>query len=244
MTSDKAKIQPTTARMELDIALGKRRVDLSALSDEELSSFLHEWLDKVDLRELRGFKSLHRSLEGGRLTFPLSSREFNMNFAEGVSIDGASPDSDHFLDLSRWDAVFYDNRYRKFETGEETEDHDLGEQWVLTRQGFVQKTARRYLLLRRPRGHDYGSRCLYELSYIAEKVPEERRYLIARASVKNITPEMFREHFGMNASQILQVLLSELCGAHSRTVTALEEKISFMRKGLGEWERLASVVSR
>ncbi len=225
----------TTARTQLDFALGKNRVLLSDLSTKEFDEFLKSSLDKVNLRELRGFQPLNELVINNH--FGLSEK---VSFdATGFKADDPINLTTHILNVSRgWhDRV---SLFRRYESNEETTDSNVAETWG--KSGYVVKGSGSILALRRPRNHGYAYDNMVSLAFNYEKVILKSEYVVTALTVQHLTVENFRQHFGVKYPRIATELIWELRTAHIKTANMLESQAKDFRKKAVQFDCLGKAI--
>ncbi len=245
MASVNSETERTAARQQLDYALGRKRIKLSDLAPVEFDELLRATLADVDLRELRGFKPLERFIafqsgSGGRT----SSLEMNnLAIDEATLFQTAGYDDvdlqTHVLSVSRG-VQRYDVTYRRFESGDETQDVKVAIEWGKTcclHRGSIER-----LVLRRPRDHSSGEENFCLLSYSFEKVPNKDLHRVVVINLDWLQVEKFRRHFGATYAEAATSFIWELRDAHARTLSELESRVESFGRTIEKLERLAGAI--
>ncbi len=248
MASVKANV-PTSAREQLDFALGKQRVFLEQLSKKEFDEFLESTLRDLYLRDLRGFKSLKDLLNfthGGPAYHTLDVQNLSLSDQVVFTTAGFKDDLEvsletHTLNLSRrwfsWKCLFKRN-----ESNEETKDYTEANLWGYS--GYHHSGSAKVVAFRRPRHHhSYGHESLVVISFSYEKVLLKDRHQIKTLHVDNLPISKFRECFFASYPAVASGLIRELASAHSRTISEVESQLQSLRKKEAELERVSGAIT-
>ena len=244
MASVNSETERTMARQQLDFALGQKRVKLSDLAPTEFDELLRTTLSDINLRELRGFKPLEQFLTFHTGTGPTSSLEMNnLEIDAGASIitDGleAVDRQTHVLSVSRG-VQRYNATYRRFESGEETDDFAVACEWGRTcclQHGDIER-----LVMRRPNDHTHGEENFCLLSYSFLKVPNRDLHRINVIRLEWLPVGKFRQHFGAKSAEVATSFIWELHDAHERTLSELKSRVESFDKAIEKLERLAGAI--
>lgn len=238
MTADKT--DKSLAREHLDLALGEARVNLNDLLPAEFDALLQGVFRELDLREMRGFKSLkdlitRRPTSGSRETWEPTEFVKLKPFIElrGSMPESFDPHNTHVARVCRG-LLRHSRTYRRFESHEETADREVVETWG--HRAYVSKVEDVTLVLRR-------SGELFEVRYIYEKVLHKDEMLIGFIEAKEIKLEAFREHFGLKYALIACDLIWELRALVHQTEEDLKWKATFFGRLTTKLERLGNAIS-
>jgi hypothetical protein len=241
MTSDTAK--QSKAAQELQFVVErKHHISLSALLPKELNAFLASELSKLDLKELRGFKELREVISQHRdeVLMRVSERMpfCSLGFSEKYQFTLKS----HVIQVSRG-LLSQDLTYRRYESGEETNDLNVFLGWVPKgRGGYVCRGKEKVLFLWRtpdPLAHED---VLVEVEYEYYKVPRKDEFMISTIYATRVLVHKFSQHFGSQAPQVACNLLWEIATIYSVTVDSLENKVSNMREKKFRMQQLAGSI--
>lgn len=244
MTSD--KVDRSVARTQIDFSLGRDRTSLSKLRTDEFDELLREELQKIDLRELRGFKTLK----------DLLSRSPN-NSTSGIDQDPyevvkVSADNkikhrrpkeplltlnSHVVQISRG-VISQTVTYRRHESGKETTDWSVANSWGRG-SSYVKKVEETILVLRRPNDHTRADQNLFEINYTFEKIPHKNGMIVTKIVVEHIPIEGFRDHFRKQHISVALNMVWELHGISIRTLDALRSQAKSFEPIVKRLERLA-----
>ncbi len=239
MTSD-TTTKKTKARKELDIAMGRGKVSLSTMSDNEVGELLESELFNVELRDLRGFKPLKdilntrfndSSFVGHMFLFQnvefRLSKEIAPDFADG---EGEMFEQ-YFLLLQSYFSPDNFNYFVK-ETGQKITRDELNKSYresdVVLRSGTFS-----VLVLRRPRDRSPATKNLFHIYCSFEKVPLKQEYEIMEISIKKISID----DLVLCASMAMDVL-GGVNSAYYKTQSELDSDAKRFRAMSDHWERL------
>ncbi len=250
MTSDKA--DRSAARTQLDFSIGKSRTSLKGLRKSEFDELLREVLHELDLRELRGFKSLREFLLSRSPTNvlsgpsnPLRVTAINTTLTlQGLSIEllpGRCPTYEsHVVEICRGD-VWQEVTYRRHETGEETTDWSVASGWG-PRNGYVMRVRCSTLVLRRPNDHTGAEENLFVVDYTLKKIPHKDEYELVQAAISPIPLDMFREYFRGNYSKVAQYMIWEARTLASRTLEELRSQARAFEPNVDRLKRIGDAI--
>lgn len=241
MTSDTAS--QTLARTQLDYALGYQRTNLSELSGQEFDEFLRSVINKVDLRELRGFVKLQDMLirdsrEVGIRRNPLEYVSVPTGvrlscFPQTLAFDLRSHVLPFGFLLSK--ETVYQNHY----TGETSVNisHHEDPVWRLVSSDESR------LALRRPPAHGMADENLFKIQYHMVKSSVRQEMIVQSVDIWQIQLENFRETFGDKYPQIAICLISDLRRSASVTLDALRTKAEAFSLTVRDLERISDSIS-
>lgn len=246
MTSDRPQ---TEAWEHIDAALMNRhrRVSLSELTPEEYGLVLKSCLDKVNLRELRGFKPLRSNitwrpgsvLYGAPRIHTLVTEV--MDVAEDVLLEVEDVEdfdlSSHSLKLTSVDSVVV---YRRHESSDETTSWEVANGWGA--QAYPFRGQFSLLVLRRPRDHSDAVSNLISVMCFFKKISHRHVYEIKQINTLRIGVNDFFSHFGANAPTVLRGLVNGIRAAYRETHEALKGLTEATGRDLETWERLADSI--
>ena len=252
MTSDTASA-PSQARQNLDLALGEKRVSLSALHPEEFDTLLRDWLHQVKLKELRGFKPIKdliafrpgSTVYGGPKIHTLDVEVLDV--ADDCSIIGNCGIQQSDISLSSpaisvsRGSHFRKALYCRHESDEKTSDREIARSWGT--QGYHHRGQSAFLGLGRFNQHARADNSLIEIHYWYKKVPHEDRYVVHLIHVTAITIDGFRERFDEVYGMIALNLIWELERIHQRTRKALESQAVSIGKKELEFDRIGNSIT-
>jgi len=246
MTSDKA--DRSEARELLDYALGKKRVSLKELKPEEFDDLLRGTLYDVDLRELRGFKPLKEFLARnsggnfvvGQVPNPSENVNCHVELAIRPTNQGAGSFTfqTHVVSVCRG-VLSQDTIYRKYESGEETNDWKVAHNWSHP-GGYIKSIRQRVLVLRRPNDHTRADENLFELDYQIEKVPDKHEMQIVSLNVSFVSN--FRAHFGNKYASVGQYVIWQISSLSRSTLSALKSQVEYFDAQVGLLEKLSNSI--
>lgn len=239
MTSDTASI----ARQQLDVALGKTRIDMKDLSPTEFDQLLQSTLWDVNLKEIRGFKTLEETLSRSPGSFIYGARKNPTEYVSvnpQVSIVQNGEDvpftlKSQVLWMSRG-VISQTIHYKRFETGEETTDWQIQKTWGP--DVYIRKIEESFLALRRTLEHPRAYESLYHVYFDYEKIVHEDRMEILNISLTKIQLSNFREYFREKYSTVARELIWEIRDKTSSTVDILRSQAASLESKVTELDRL------
>lgn len=243
MTSDMA--DRSAARNNLDYILGGKRVSLGELNPEEFDEFLEHILTNLDLRELRGFKTLRKLIERqpgsfiyGRRQDPLETLEMSENVQfENHSWARANFDLEtHVVAVCRG-LLIQNIVYRQYESGEETADWKVATKWG--NKKYPHRGDETTLCLHRPNNHRRADENLFEVSYQIEKVPQQDMMTVKKIVVHHLPLNAFRAHYGARYPSVARDLIWEVDSLIEQTHDDLKNKAEQFGRRRAELERIA-----
>jgi len=243
MTSDKAKKKDkkSAERRKLDLVLSDHQVNLSRFTPEELNGLLTEWLDKLEVRELRGFTELRQTLSQ-RGEPPFSIALSVADDAEIVLRSGFDGPLDLKTHTTRAFRGYCSEAciYRRHESEDQTPDWEVARSWGNAAYLYYGECTT--LLLRRQPNHSRGDENLILVSCQFQKVSHKDLWLIHGIIAEQVSVESFCERFGDEAPQIAVTLIWTLRDIVARTHSALVSTASVMKSHADKWEKIAKAI--
>ncbi len=249
MTSDTASVAPSAARTQLDYSMGQKRTSLRELRPDEFDRLLSETLDKLNPRELRGFRPLKDllSYSPGGITIGVPQDPLEVvNVPLGLPImysDLSTPPielNSHTIDVSR-SYLHQIITYRRFESDEETTNEKVYQSWG-PRGGYPRRVERSILVLRRPNDHSGSSTNLFKIEYSFEKVPHKSEMLVTSIEAQIVPVKSFRELFGDQYAVIARDLIWEVSSLARQTLDELKGQAVAFETVKNHLDRLANAI--
>jgi hypothetical protein len=228
MTLDAAAVPAESDRLQY--ILGEHRVSLNDLTELEFQTLLKKVNSVVNLRELRGFRSLKETLSRSPGSFLFGSRQDPMEWVRVNPLaEIFQPTSEehqftldtHVVKVSRG-LLNQVVTYKRYESGEETTDWDVVRSWG--QDCYVLKSFEDMLVVRRPRNHRGIDTNLFYVSYECVKVPHKDEMVIDIVRVKPVPVDNFRDFFGARYSRVARDMIWEFASWARQTSTDLKSR--------------------
>lgn len=244
MTSDVAsekrkKRGASQASQNLDIALGKTRISLGKLSTQELTQLIAHELHELDIRELRGFKSL-RGILSSRGDEPMGVGEEVVFLNRGYNPKYRLDLESQTLKVCRG-LLTHSEVYRRYESSGETTDYETFQSWGRN-GGYLDRGQQSVLLLRRLPKYSDEEEVLVDVTYDYAKVPHKNEHVIVHIVAEVVPASHFCKHFADKTPEVARDLFWELRDVYSRTVNELEGELGRIRTKTEARERLAGSI--
>lgn len=240
MTSDTTKAinEPSLAQIQLEFALGDKRVHLKDLTEQELAVFLTQKLLQVELRELRGFTPLTDALERHG-DVPISVGGEVEPLFVGFPADMTPTLRTQAIRVCRG-VCSQTITYKRMESGEETSDYQVAKTWGMG--AYITRGEERILVMLRPSTHARATDNLVVVDYGYTKVLHAYRFEIQTILATQLPPQKFSAFLGKAAPEIARDLMWEIRTIHARTLSDLAGQAEWMRKSLSKWERISDSI--
>lgn len=236
-TANRGKTKESRAFRHLQFATGGKRVALGELHPDELRALLRKELDRLDMKELRGFRELKETLSR-RGDEPLKVSDAPFFVCHGSPKEPFTLKS-HTILVCR--GVLSEKlTYRQHETGAETDDWKTAHEWG--RSGYLYRGQESLLLMRRLPDYWEANDLLMFVMYNYIKVPNKKEYVINEISARPIPIPFFCKHFGKKAPEVARDLLWELSSIYRLTAEDMENKARLIRQSSLKRERLADSI--
>jgi hypothetical protein len=233
--------EESSAFLNLQFAKGEKRVLLSNLKPDELQTLMYNELKDLDLdlEHFSVFEELQSILSKGAGGDPRVRVKNGLMIAFSESPKETFNLRSHVVNVGR-DVLFQNLTWRQYETGAETTDRSVYNEWG--NNGYLWQGKESILIMRKFSGRWNVDDLLMCLDYRYVKIPNKNEYVIDEIYATPVPVSDFCNFFGKNSSEIACNILWELSSIYRQTADHMEMRAKKIRERAFAKERFASSI--